>query len=553
MRRNRIVGDELNSGDSLQSAGAESAPAAVPVPPPWSRLDLLFGVLLPAAVITAFAAVVWPYEVDDAFILLRYGRNLATGHGLTFNPGLPPVEAYSNFISVVVAALAIRLGLAPLAVLKLIGTSCAVACPATVFVLCRQLKLKPAMARGVALLSSLAAGFTFWSVSGLETSCAALALAVAVSLLIERRPALDTAAALVLVLLSLARPEGPVFAAALWFVRVVCDGRRLGLAKAIRNNLSWGLLFAFLYGGYFAFRYAYFGVLFPNPVYFKSAPPASSWRGSMSVDYFVNWWPFLLGATAAAILRLRSVALVLTPLAVALVVYGRSHHFVVGHVGTMAFFDRYFMHVLPLLMVAAAVGVSAVGARLQGRRRVSIMVLIAAFLVSWQLAGPSGRVTALLRFVEPRREVIPGRVRAVADYINERFGQKACVATGDVGRLGWAVEGTVLDTFGLTSSEFTHTFHRDIDRYVDWVIDQRPDCFVLLVYRLEQGWKPAYYSDIRILADNTVRNEYRLTQRFGESPDSPTFCLVLERLDTIPDGSPQQDWWVSDPGLAGNR
>ncbi|MBI5837519.1 MAG: hypothetical protein HZB25_09765 [Candidatus Eisenbacteria bacterium] len=39
---------------------------------------------------------------DDAMISMRYARNLAHGHGLTFNPGEPPVEGFTNPLWVLV-------------------------------------------------------------------------------------------------------------------------------------------------------------------------------------------------------------------------------------------------------------------------------------------------------------------------------------------------------------------------------------------------------------------------------------------------------------------
>src|SRR5208283_5252873 len=35
---------------------------------------------------------------DDAMISMRYARNLAQGAGLRWNPGLAPVEGYTNFL-----------------------------------------------------------------------------------------------------------------------------------------------------------------------------------------------------------------------------------------------------------------------------------------------------------------------------------------------------------------------------------------------------------------------------------------------------------------------
>ena len=63
----------------------------------------------------AFLAHAWVYRflTDDAFISFRYARNLATGHGLVFNPGHEPVEGYSNFLWVLILAGARFVGLSP--------------------------------------------------------------------------------------------------------------------------------------------------------------------------------------------------------------------------------------------------------------------------------------------------------------------------------------------------------------------------------------------------------------------------------------------------------
>jgi len=48
---------------------------------------------------------------EDAFIALRFARNLAVGHGLVWNPGTAPVEGYTDFLWVLVCAAAIKIGL----------------------------------------------------------------------------------------------------------------------------------------------------------------------------------------------------------------------------------------------------------------------------------------------------------------------------------------------------------------------------------------------------------------------------------------------------------
>ena len=62
----------------------------------------------------------WPFTTDDAYITFRYGRNLAEGAGLTWNPTGPMVEGYSNFLYVLLSALVIASGMS-LAMIKWIG------------------------------------------------------------------------------------------------------------------------------------------------------------------------------------------------------------------------------------------------------------------------------------------------------------------------------------------------------------------------------------------------------------------------------------------------
>ena len=58
--------------------------------------------------LAGLAAHVWVWRkfvADDAYISLRYARNLVEGHGLVWNPG-EAVEGYSNLAWVLVAAAA---------------------------------------------------------------------------------------------------------------------------------------------------------------------------------------------------------------------------------------------------------------------------------------------------------------------------------------------------------------------------------------------------------------------------------------------------------------
>ena len=69
-------------------------------------------VLLVSLAVFAYAArELAGFIPDDSYISFRYAENLSRGHGITFNPGEPPVEGYSNFLWILVCALSDKLGM----------------------------------------------------------------------------------------------------------------------------------------------------------------------------------------------------------------------------------------------------------------------------------------------------------------------------------------------------------------------------------------------------------------------------------------------------------
>ena len=106
---------------------------------------------------------------DDAMISMRYARNLAEGHGLVFNPG-ERVEGYTNFLWVLLAAVAIKLGLDPLLTTRIVGVACALAVMffCTRFV-ARSTSSSPILILLVPLLLAANSAFALWSQAGLET------------------------------------------------------------------------------------------------------------------------------------------------------------------------------------------------------------------------------------------------------------------------------------------------------------------------------------------------------------------------------------------------
>ncbi len=75
----------------------------------WQRtgFDLVLCALFIYLIIGQINAI-WPFTIDDMYISLRYAKHWAAGDGLVWNVSAAPVEGYSNFSFVVLAAFALN-------------------------------------------------------------------------------------------------------------------------------------------------------------------------------------------------------------------------------------------------------------------------------------------------------------------------------------------------------------------------------------------------------------------------------------------------------------
>ena len=126
----------------------------------------------------------WDFNTDDAYITLRYARNLVEGRGISWNAGEAAVEGYSNFLFLIISTFALWLGLDPLIALK--ATS-VVALAGTLLVLFRigRIWLAPIYALLPLLFLINYHGTILWSVSGLETAVYQFLVAAAVGMLLQ--------------------------------------------------------------------------------------------------------------------------------------------------------------------------------------------------------------------------------------------------------------------------------------------------------------------------------------------------------------------------------
>jgi arabinofuranosyltransferase len=240
------------------------------------RLPMLAVVVLSAALLLYAGGVsyIFPFQVDDAYISMRYASHLAEGQGLVFNPGGPRVEGYTNLLLVLIEAGLMRLGFHVLWPVKLVTTTCGIL---TLLVIAWYGFRRLASARGNASSANIAVGASllitassapliFWSSGGLETMLFAFLICLAAVLyctylLGQLSGAKTWSIDAVLFLAILTRPEGLLF----WILTVAHTALLWIAKRQLPTRARWlGIISgSVMIIGYAIWKQWYFGQLLP--------------------------------------------------------------------------------------------------------------------------------------------------------------------------------------------------------------------------------------------------------------------------------------------------
>ena len=264
----------------------------------------LFGTLTAVALLLGWHVHRYWFLTDDAYISFRYACNLAQGLGLSFNPGDPPVEGYTNFLWVVLLALGRLAGIAPETSADLLSAGLTFA----LWGLVVWFSLRsgdPGEPSWPALIPPLflaaCRSFAVWATSGLETRLfellivgALLRLVVEVQSEGKRKPL----SALLFALGTLTRPDGLLIFGMASLAAAGVLGRR-GILRA-SFALPYALTYGLIVGAHFLFRWTYYGEWLPNTYYAKVGEPwwelGLAYLGSFILEYAMYLWIPLLWA-----------------------------------------------------------------------------------------------------------------------------------------------------------------------------------------------------------------------------------------------------------------
>lgn len=439
----------------------------------------------------------WPCTVDDAFITFRYGRNLAAGHGPTFNPGQPPVEGYSTFSWMLLMVIPHLLRIDAVVFAKVMGALCAVATMLVSFRLVHRLtgfstgwgRDVPAAA-AVLWLAALPAT-AIHAVSGMETLLFTLLLVafldrvVALEVQEGSRPA--RLCGLLGLLVGLTRPEGnlAVLVALSTAVARAPGPRRRALIRAT------GATYLLPLAAYEVWRWSYYGFPFPLAFYVKMSSQAGL-PGSSEVLGFLRFFAARVGALAVlGVVGTRGRSLPASLASAALVLF-----FLLPE-PIMAFDWRYLFPIVPVIFVVAAVGLATLqgwmvrSRKIRPRRlRTSAVALLAALHLGGLAWGFLGLHRGASTSISHHRFYAEA-VDAVHCTIGKTLGslgamaRQPLLAVADAGAIPYYSGWRTIDTFGLNDATIARSGRHD----PEYVLSQHPD-LVLINSRRTDAFEP---------------------------------------------------------------
>ncbi len=409
-------------------------------------------------VLLAGGALWWAWQLkwlcDDAYISFRYADNWARGQGLVFNAG-ERVEGYTNFLWTALMAGFIKLGADPGQAAIVVGLACFV----VMLLLLDRLGSRLGAQRGqggIGLAPFLAAAsytVASFATSGLETMFAATLALLAVERAEAGRPFV---AGLAGIAAAMAHPDHGIFYAAL--------GAALALGGRDRRRelMIYAVPFFVLFVPYFFWRWRYYGDLFPNTYYAKSA----------GETYFRQGGVYLVVTTVVAGLWAAAPLALIGAYRFRGTVTGRC--FIIGlplflvyvaKVGGDFMLGRLLVPVIALVVLFADLG----WRELQARRRPvlagGLAMLAALVAVPAQAIRPGEKIWNLAdeRTFYPLQKFDPPTVGVI--YTEQARSLKAAleprglrpkVAVGCVGIVGYHTRLPIFDLFGLTSRSVAH-------------------------------------------------------------------------------------------------
>jgi hypothetical protein len=455
-----------------------------------SHAALLFGLL-----VAAFFAVSIPLFDrcldDDAFISFRYARNLIRGEGLVYNPG-EPVEGYTNFLWVILNGVAMAAGAAPEASSQVLGLLFGAAAVALLFLLGWRAGMGGWSALAPAALVALLP-FSVECLLGLEMPLFVFLLVAAVGLhAAEERPRSAAATGLVFALAAMTRPEGLLVLGLSALADVLAPGQ--GGRFPWRRWAGRAVGFLAVYGPYYAWRFSYYGLPLPNTFYAKTGGELAGLGAEYVGGALLRVGPLALLGLALLWRRRENPRFV--PLAALTVIAYLGYLVTIG--GDFRHHYRFFIPVLPFLLLLAAEGARRLFAAFSARPWRAVALLILGGMVVFAAARMAGPALTWVRY----REVRNPQLYAVGEHLRRIGPAGALIAISGGGIVPYVSDLPAIEMWGLTDLHIARSPTRRLGRGVPghmkgdgaYILSRRPR-YILFIATM-WTWRPVTPRDV---------------------------------------------------------
>ncbi|MFA6223184.1 MAG: hypothetical protein WC647_12795 [Desulfomonilaceae bacterium] len=434
----------------------------------------------------------WNYVFDDSFITYRYAKNLAMGHGITWNIGQNPTEGYTNFLLVVVLAPFIKAGFDPLLVTRVISYASLVAIALILFTVARSHYGCSALsAMMVTALIFLVPETKSLCLLGMETIIYSLFLLTSfvagMAFINRQRTSSSVVFSCLLFLTILLRPEATMLYPVIFVSYCVLAFRRNSIQL---KPLIVGFLFLIAIGSvYLTWKVLYFGHLLPNPFYIKaSGSYFVSSLGMRTVQSFFSSHSLILALIYPSLLMVflsgnyRNNDKVIMLSAVSFLLFYLC--FFARCDTLMDVKGRFLYPLIPLvicLIIPIFVWMSGVLNELIGRRLILLVGALIAFLLAF---GPRD----ILEIYGNSKKLSPNNKWRISDLLMQKERRVATalanlpdiaqvrIAGSDSGGIPYFSGAVWLDIVGLNDSFIART--RDNKSLVDYFFNWNADLVI---------------------------------------------------------------------------
>jgi arabinofuranosyltransferase len=510
-----------------------------------------YAAVIAAAVLVPHARL-FDFVTDDAYISFRYARNLALSGQLVFNLG-ERVEGYTNFLWTVVLALGIKSGAGPVMLSRFLGVVLGIA---TLAVVVRMSLRLSGEARSrwhlvAPLLLAAMGAYACWCSGGLETQLFTFLVTLGFDLALgEVTLGCCWSSAVVFALAAMTRPEGAMIFGLVALFRVLTNLRRERRLLPRKHELVWVAAFLAIFAPYVAWRWRYYGWLFPNTYYVKSSGAAGTYAlGAYYLrrfceDYGVHFLILvaLVGRAARADHRRQDLRLLAGLVWVAFAAY------VVKVGGDFMGLYRFILPVVPLGAVVLAESARGLFARLRPRLGAWIPGVALSMVGVGFVLGSVHTSRQALSFVGADNGIdMPAYLKRYAEEripVGQWLGQHKqpddFATFGGAGVIPYYSQIPGIDVFGLVDATIAHDPRMTVSTRPghqkwgsdEYMLSRKP---TLITHKycignscpIDNGWAPPGYAWVRATVSEPGRGPsyYSFLKRrdraFGPFPAMP--------------------------------